>query len=326
MADVNAQFEVLRELRPTDGGERGQFNCGIYLVRDRSTGQVCVQKRLNRGSAGRWSFLREARLIHDNRHPNIIGYIDHSWPRGGPIGSIYTEYCDLGALDSMIIRYRQNERPVPEAFVWYILYEMTKALAFLHEGVVMTPGEYGRWSHVAVIHRDIKPGNMFLSSFEGGYVRCVLGDFGIAMSSDDHRDRSGEMLRDVFDRDWSSPEGPSNRRADVFSLGKVICSLCSLQIYGRYINGADDIPAVYSRDLRDLVDRMMNYRAVERIQSKDLLIKLKRILFPHGQFFKLDRLPAWALPPLEERRRVPRYQPQEHRPFDPYQSWVHRNV
>ena len=78
-----------------------------------------------------------------------------------------------------------------------------------------------------VVHRDIKPDNIFIDS----RARLVLGDCGLAFKTEDH-DRITETFENVGSRDWM-PGWAMGMLADVkpnfdiFSLGKLLWSMIS---------------------------------------------------------------------------------------------------
>ena len=77
---------------------------------------------------------------------------------------ICMELCSGGALDSI---YRNIKKPLVEEQIASILYEAVVGLQYLHDSV-------------ALIHRDVKAGNMFLT--ENGELK--LGDFGVSAKLD----------------------------------------------------------------------------------------------------------------------------------------------
>ncbi len=79
-----------------------------------------------------------------------------------------------------------------------------------------------------VVHRDIKPHNMFL----GRQGQLVLGDFGIVFF--ENGNRPTEILERVGSRDWMAPWAQTGLRVDdvqqnfdVFPLGKVLWCMIS---------------------------------------------------------------------------------------------------
>lgn len=76
-----------------------------------------------------------------------------------PISQMLIEYCNGGALDSIMV---ELEKPLTEPQIAYVCKHMTEGLSFLHKN--------------KVIHRDLKAGNVLLT-MDGGvklgeYYRC----------------------------------------------------------------------------------------------------------------------------------------------------------
>jgi STE20-like kinase len=69
------------------------------------------------------------------------------------------EYCDGGALDSIMV---ELEKPLTELQIAYVCKHMVTGLNYLHKN--------------KVIHRDLKAGNVLLT-LEGG---VKLADFGVS--------------------------------------------------------------------------------------------------------------------------------------------------
>lgn len=74
------------------------------------------------------------------------------------------EYCEDGDLGALIKKLRKSGKSIDEPTIWKIFVQVVQALDFLH-------GQKNK-----VLHRDIKPGNIFLK--EGGKIK--LGDFGLS--------------------------------------------------------------------------------------------------------------------------------------------------
>jgi serine/threonine-protein kinase PpkA len=137
------------------GGGQGD----VYLVTD-STGEyegVWVQKLLrNRNRIAR--FKREIKAGLDLSHPNVIKVIDYDIESDRPY--LVAEYCSAGALGNTDLSR-------------YTIVERLSMLTSICRGA-------GHAHSKGIIHRDIKPDNIFFR--EDGTP--VVGDFGICFVDD----------------------------------------------------------------------------------------------------------------------------------------------
>ncbi len=79
-----------------------------------------------------------------------------------------------------------------------------------------------------LIHRDIKPGNLLVTTNQRGALRCIVVDFGLAQSLSGPVSEGEEIAGTP---DYLSPEqlrgGAVDRRTDIYSLGVVLYELLS---------------------------------------------------------------------------------------------------
>jgi serine/threonine-protein kinase len=116
----------------------------------------------------------------------------------------YVDGLDLGELDAL--RRNALERPLP---LWAVSDLVAQAARGLHAA-----------HQVGVVHRDVKPANLFADAA----LRVRVGDFGIAVAPREQRafQPAGTPL---FMAPEQLAEGTADRRADVFSLGATAYAL-----------------------------------------------------------------------------------------------------
>ncbi|RME74311.1 MAG: response regulator, partial [Planctomycetota bacterium] len=143
-------------------------------------------------------FLREARSAARLNHPNIVAAYDSGEDNGFYYFAM--EYVEGISLDRYILKYG----PMDEREGAYVIREIGKALDHA--------------SQQGIVHRDIKPGNIFLT--EDGVPK--LGDLGLAKPKGDLRlTKTNIFFGSPY---YISPEQMENYsevdvRADIYSLG-----------------------------------------------------------------------------------------------------------
>jgi predicted Ser/Thr protein kinase len=154
-------------------------------------------------------FKREARLVAQLQHPNIVTVID----RGEQAGRQYIvfEYIEGENLKELVVRRGRLE--LREALE--IAIEVARALGFAHEH--------------GLVHRDVKPQNVLLN----GDGRAKVTDFGIARSLDVEQGvtQTGTVLGTS---NYIAPEQASGKHvdqhSDVYSLGVVLYEMLTGQL------------------------------------------------------------------------------------------------
>lgn len=185
------------------------------------------------------------------------------------------EFCPGGSLADRIAAYRQSgDFASPTWLCDYVVPQMCQALDYLH-------GQ-------DIIHRDVKPANIYLKRAENGTELLVLGDFDIsAMLEQSHTSRDTERLAGSWL--YSAPEafprfiddnagkrtGRVTRASDYYSLGVTLIELllgttslqqCQLaDLFDFYLQGGrleipQGIPANLSLLLRGLLIRNRHNR------------------------------------------------------------------
>jgi serine/threonine protein kinase/formylglycine-generating enzyme required for sulfatase activity len=199
--DVIAGYRLVRHLGR--GGMAEVFEALHLHLRRRVALKLLVVDEEHRALAPR--FLREARAMMQVRHLNLIAIHD-----AGQVDDLHylaMELMDGGDLGMRILR--DGAVPLGQALRWTL--ECANGLAALHQA--------------GLVHRDIKPGNIFLS--DDGEVK--IGDFGLARQS------SGADRMTVTGTAWGTPSymAPEqivgardvDARADIYALGATLYTM-----------------------------------------------------------------------------------------------------
>lgn len=242
----------------------------VYQALDRKTGNLIALKILHsRNTIEQARFDQEARVLAELSHPGIVRYFDHGvTPNGSPY--IAMEWLEGETLEDRL--GRGNLRPVAAAHMARLVLE---ALSAAHS--------------CNVVHRDIKPGNIFLVGWKLSEVRVL--DFGIARRVLDTKrlTRKGSTVGTPL---YTSPEQARGRadvdgRSDIFSLGCVLFEVLTgeppftgetpLEVMTKVCAGS--VPELSSRradlpvPLTSLIHSMLKPDAMQRPQSAALLAR-----------------------------------------------------
>jgi WD40 repeat protein/predicted Ser/Thr protein kinase len=222
-ADTENQSEIFECLAPAQAedeiGRLGSYRVlrllgvggmgVVFLAEDAHLQRLVALKTMLPSLAVRASarqrFLREARAAARIEHEHVIPIFQVSEDRGVPF--LAMPYLKGEPLDDRIKR----EGRLPLAEVLRIGREIAEGLGAAHEH--------------GVIHRDIKPGNIWL---EGGRGRVKILDFGLAWAGADgaHLTQLGVVLGTPAFMPPEQINGQAvDARSDLFSLGCILYRL-----------------------------------------------------------------------------------------------------
>jgi serine/threonine protein kinase len=175
-------------------------------------------------------FFREARAVSRIRHPHIVEVLEVGEERG-PEG-LERAYCVMEFLEGKTLGALFRERALDVARTVTIAAQVCEALEAAHA--------------TGVVHRDVKPDNVFVLSRHGGdWVKLL--DFGIAKLL-----RTGtELTRTpgtvIGTPHYMAPEqaagDPVDGRTDLYALGVVLYELLAGRRPGRVRGVPEPLPA-----------------------------------------------------------------------------------
>lgn len=193
----------------------------VHKVQSRLTNQIFACKEIDYGKMAekeRKLLVHECNTLKELHHPQIVSYVDRYLDKARSKIFIIMEYCENGDLARYIKRHKQERSFIAEDKIWSVLVQLLNALKYCHFDMVPTAGH-------KVIHRDIKPGNVFLT--KDGSVK--LGDFGLCRSLNDQSQAATNVGTPLYMPPEILAKQPYSEKADVWSLGCVIYELAALQ-------------------------------------------------------------------------------------------------
>jgi len=155
-------------------------------------------------------FIDEARVVNQIGHPNIVDVFAFGEMPDG------RSYFVMEYLKGETLRARIARSPIGPIEVGQIVRPLARALEAAHEK--------------GVIHRDLKPDNVFLVAQRNEISTVKLLDFGIAkLARNDHRVEKTATGAIVGTPQYIAPEQAKgytiDHRADIYALGGIIYEL-----------------------------------------------------------------------------------------------------
>jgi eukaryotic-like serine/threonine-protein kinase len=196
---LDGRYRLERQL---GAGGAGTVYCARHLGLDRAVAVKVLQRQHQRSVGSRKRFEREARALAQLSHPQIVAVTDCGVDEDVPF--LVMELLEGEGLDARLRRGPLE----PETACDYLL-QLLLGLAFVHER--------------GLVHRDIKPGNLFVEQSAQG-ERIKLLDFGLAKLLEQSPDSAVTLSGEVFGTPaYMPPEqitGESiDARSDVYAAG-----------------------------------------------------------------------------------------------------------
>lgn len=200
-------------------GGTAEVYIGTHTTLQRQVAIKILQSNYDDNPHALERFEREAMVVAKLRHPNIVQVFDFDTTTDSH-PYLVMEYIKGPSLQKYLNALHAKEERLDFPNVVRLMNAMTSALQYAHDS--------------GVIHRDIKPGNILLSSASSDIIpgkplpadfEPVLTDFGLVrfMDSTQHTTGSGQIAGTPA---YMSPEQArgdlTDGRTDIYSLGIVL--------------------------------------------------------------------------------------------------------
>ena len=208
-----------------------EIGCGgmgvVYRAQRGSDGQEVAIKTLRPVVTGSereiQRFLREARILRELRHPNIVTF--HEMGNAGDLLYFVMDY--VPGIDAS--RLLRRDGPLAIGRAVGLICQVLEALDYAH--------------NQGFVHRDVKPANLLVTG-EPGFETCSLADFGLARAYQASPLSGLTILGDVGGTvPYMSPEQITNFQettpaSDQYSIAATLYRLLS----GCYLFDFEDVP------------------------------------------------------------------------------------
>ncbi|MDD4843877.1 MAG: protein kinase [Anaerotignum sp.] len=167
-------MQRFRKVKRLGAGGMGE----VWLVQEEETGKNYALKTMLPQVAAdehaKKSFLREAHLGETLTHKNVIRVYKTGCESGAFF--ILMELCEGGSVDKYMERCGGK---LPLDVATYIMLQALDGLEYAHHANINVECEDGIRQATGVVHRDFKPGNIFLAD-SSKYPVAKVADFGFA--------------------------------------------------------------------------------------------------------------------------------------------------
>jgi serine/threonine protein kinase len=261
------KFEIIEKI--------GQGAMGVvYKARDPLIGRIVALKTLTTGLSEDpnllMRFYSEARAAGGLQHPNIVTIYQLGHEGNTPF--IVMQFLNGESLDKLIAR--RADVPVSQKIGFIV--SVCRALDHAHR------------QDPPIIHRDIKPGNVMVTT-EGS---VMVVDFGIARLGEGSKSQSAGMLIGTFA--YMAPQlfhgGTADARSDIWATGVLLYELLTHKrpfsgdtpaelisnISEQEVPAISEVVADVSPEVAVVLDRMLCKEMVGRYQSmEEVLMELE---------------------------------------------------
>ena len=283
----------------------------VYRAKDEKLGNFVALKvikpELAKEPSARERFLREARaaaMLRD--HDHIVAVFDVNEIDLGD--GRYLLYLVMPLLKGETLQNRiarADGKPLPLNEQLLIAREISEALAAAHDA--------------ELVHRDIKPGNVWLEARKDGSTRVKVLDFGLVRSAPDSQLTKTGLTpgTPAFMAPEQGKSSDVDHRADLWSLGVILFQMATGQL--PFVGETDvdimikvrmdSLPSVreFNGSLSDehvrLIEGLLEKDPKKRPRSAtDVIARLREIEYSHTKEPTMPSLPVLPVVPIPKRR------------------------
>ena len=207
-------------------------------------------------------------IIKEINHPNIVKLVEYK--EDSNYHYCIMEYCNGGDIGSYLTKRKENNKPISEEEVQYIMKQVVDAIKYLHEK--------------KIVHRDIKPDNLLIKYDteedlkENNILKAKIKLSGFEISS--HIKEGGFLDLVAGTLHYIAPEidiqhKEYNEKVDIWSLGVTFTDLffCDLKFEPRKPETYDkefSFPNL-SKESNSFINCTLQYNPEKRKSAEELL-------------------------------------------------------
>lgn len=280
-------------------GGMAEVYAGEHTALNRKVAVKIMRDFVDADPDARSRFEREARVIANLQHPNIIQLFDYELVSGQPC--LVMELVPGVSLGGYLRNAQKNGEKLQFNVIAQILTSIASAIDYAHSQ--------------NIVHRDIKPANILLRS-KGGVIKLdqplpedvepVLTDFGLVRLLDSSTQTSTGTVSGT--PAYMSPEQARgdkvDKKTDIYSLGIVLYEMLagavpfdaesSFGVLMKHLNETPPPITNVSSDLQTVIDRALAKDPAHRYNSAKELVDEFIAVF-NGQTVSLNTISSTKL-------------------------------
>ncbi len=242
----------------------------LYIADDGETGQLVAVKlmdeRLTKGRELRERFLREAEAVSQVDHENVLDILEVGTQEDG------TPYLVMELLHGETLGERlEADGTLDSSAALPLLVGVCEALWAVHEK--------------GIVHRDIKPDNLFLVGDAGDANGVRVFDFGLSRLFQSNLTTAGTIIGTPG---YMAPEqvvaDPVDQRTDIYALGMVMYRIFAgrlpfadeegLKVLAKHLLRPPVRPSRYADDLDPRLEQVIMHAIHKQPQNRYPSMKL----------------------------------------------------